>query len=38
MKKFWLNFWHFLKDSFYIIVGSAITAFALVVVIIPLRL
>lgn len=36
MKKFWLNFWHFLKDSFYIIVGSAITAFALVVVIIPL--
>jgi uncharacterized membrane-anchored protein YitT (DUF2179 family) len=36
MKKFWLNLWSFLKDSFFIIVGSAITAFALVVVIIPL--
>jgi uncharacterized membrane-anchored protein YitT (DUF2179 family) len=36
MKNFWLNLWNFLKDSFYIILGSAITAFALVVVIIPL--
>ena len=36
MKNFWLNLWNFLKDSFYIILGSAITAFALVIVIIPL--
>lgn len=36
MKTFWTKFWNFLKNAFYVIAGSAVTAFALVVIIIPL--